>query len=753
MTSLFPNMPVVTLPGTIVKRDGRTVPFDPQRIETAIRKCAAEYPIQADPANLAEQVVNIISVKYPKPTVEQVQDEVERVLLGAGELDAAKGYILYRAEHAKQRAERPIPPEVAAAFAESAKYFPTVLQGVQFFDKYSRFNYDTGHRETWPETVNRAVAYLDELSKGQLGPEVMEKLRRAILRMEALPSMRLLAMAGPAARRSNIAIYNCSYMPVDSLDSFVEALIISMNGCGVGYSVESEYVEQLPRIKRQSRAIPVERVFVQDTTEGWADALRLGLTTWFNGGDVEYDLSLLRPAGAPLKIKGGRASGPEPLRSLLAYARKLILSRQGSFLTTTDAHRLMCAVGSAAVSGGVRRTAMISFFSKNDKAMLQIKNGVDFSLPENQLLWNANNSAVWDGTETQAQIVRQMLEMDEGQRGEPGIFSRAAAQQTKPTRRKTVDFGTNPCGEIQLRPMQFCNLSIAVARAGDTFESLRDKVEIATIIGTIQSMATNFPGLRPQWAANCEEERLLGVDINGQLDCPTLWEPGVLEALKHHARAINYVYATKLGINPSAAVTTVKPSGNSSQLLNCSSGIHPRWSQFYERNVRISASSPLFKVLRDAGVPMDPENGQTTKDATTWVIHFPVKAPDGAITRKDRTALQQCEYWAFVKQHWTEHNPSVTITYHPDELLPLTQWVWNNREMIGGMTFLPADDAQYAQAPYREISREEYEQRVAAFPPVDFSKLYYYETEDLTTAAQELACLAGACEIETVPVG
>ncbi len=750
MTSLFPNMPVVTMPATIVKRDGRTVPFDPDRIETAIRKCAAQHPIQSDPSDLAERVINVVAAKYPKPTVEQVQDEVERVLLAAGEFDAAKHYILYRAEHAKVRQDRPVPPEVTEAFAKAAKHFPTVLQQFQFLDKYSRFNYDLGRRETWVETVDRAVDYLNELSHRQVGPVVLNRLRQAMLRMEALPSMRLLAMAGPAARRNNIAIYNCSYMPVDSLDSFVEALIISMNGCGVGYSVESEYVEQLPRIQRQKGTNVAVQV-VEDSTEGWAAALKLGLETWFSGQDIQFDLSQLRPAGAPLKIKGGRASGPEPLRVLLAYARKLILARQGSYLTSTDAHRLMCAVGSAAVSGGVRRTAMIALFDQRDQAMRQVKNGVDFSLPENQLLWNANNSAVWTGDETQDVIVRQMLEMYEGQRGEPGIFSRAAAINTKPERRKEAAFGSNPCGEIVLRPMQFCNLSIAVARAEDTFETLRDKVEIATIIGTIQSMATYFPGLRQQWADNCGEERLLGVDINGQLDCPVLREPGVMEALKHHARAINYVYATKLGINPSAAVTTVKPSGNSSQLLNCSSGIHPRWSPYYIRNVRVSATSPLFKVLRDAAVPMDPENGQTPENATTWVIHFPVAAPAGSITRKDRTALEQCEYWAEVKRHWTEHNPSVTITYQPEELIALTQWVWDNRAIIGGMTFLPADDAHYAQAPYIAIDQAEYERLAAAFPVVDFAKLYYYESEDLTTAAQELACLAGACEIETVP--
>ncbi len=290
-----------------------------------------------------------------------------------------------------------------------------------------------------------------------------------------------------------------------------------------------------------------------------------------------------------------------------------------------------------------------------------------------------------------------------------------------------------------------------IARPDDTYESLKDKVEVAAIIGTIQSMATHFPGLRDQWRQNCEEERLLGVDINGQLDSPISQDPRVQAQLRQVAVDVNRATAQALGINFSAAVTCVKPSGNSSQLFDCSPGIHTRWAPYYIRNVRVSGHTPIFKVLRDAGVPMDPENGQTPDNATTWVIHFPVKAPDGAITRTDRTALEQCEYWLQNKIHWTEHNPSVTITYQPDEVIDIIKWTWEHRDVIGGMTFLPAFDAQYAQMPYMEISAEEYRQAAALFPEIDFSKLYYYEEEDLTTAAQELACLAGSCEVD-VPI-
>ncbi len=749
----------VALPTTIAKRDGRVVPFEPGRIERAIARCFAALgrtPF-TPPAELTLRVVNILSARPGPPTVEAVQDVVELTLQAAGEFEAAKAYILYRAEHARQRAERPIPADVRAAFAEADRFFPTPLQQFQFFDKYSRFDYEKGRRETWLETVDRAVAYLHELvattAGVDLGGETYDRVRRAILELRALPSMRLLAMAGPPARRNNVTIYNCSYQPVESLDAFVEALLISMSGCGVGFSVESRYVEQLPRVRRQ-RGLAPDRFVVEDSAEGWAAALRAGLQAWFEGHDLAFDFSQVRPAGAPLRTKGGRASGPGPLRAMLEFARARVLARQGGALRPLDAHDLMCAVGNAAVSGGVRRTAMLSLFDYDDRELLACKSG-DFER-DNSQRWNANNSAVWpEGGISEVQFLEQWLELVRSQRGEPGIFNRQAALALRPARRAALDgpdgppaYGTNPCGEIVLRPYEFCNLSMAVARADDTPETLREKVEVATLIGTIQALATHFPGLRPLWRQNCEEERLLGVDITGQLDCPTVQRPEVLEALRGVALATNRVYAARLGINPAAAITTVKPSGNSSQLLDCASGLHARWAPYYERNVRVAATSPLFKVLRDAGVPMDPENGQPPETATTWVIHFPVRAPEGAVTRAGRSALAQCDYWLRNKLHWTEHNPSVTITYRPEEVIDLMQWVWAHRDLIGGMAFLPAFDAQYAQLPYIELSQAEYERRAAAFPAIDFAKLYRYEETDLTNAAQELACLAGSCEVD-----
>lgn len=639
-----------------------------------------------------------------------------------------------------------IPFDVKTAFEAADRYFPTQIQKFQYYDKYARYNYELGRRETWIETVDRAVSFLKELSEEKLPLEDYERIRLAILTMSASPSMRLLAMAGEAARRQNIAIYNCSYLPMDSIDSFVEELIIAMAGCGVGFSVESKYVDNLPEVKKILSIHDVGHHHIDDSTEGWAEAFRKGLNAWFDGQDMIFDYSQIRSAGTPLMIKGGRASGPKPFEDLLEFTRKTIQARQGKKLRPIDAHDIACKVGEAIVSGGVRRTALISLFDYDDKEMLECKNGDN--LVGNEQRWMANNSAVWPEDITDEQITQQMIEMRDGMRGEPGIFSRSNANKLKPIRRKEAVFGTNPCGEINLRPFEFCNLSIAIARAEDTEESLREKVEIATIIGTIQSMGTNFPGLRDQWRRNCEEERLLGVDINGQMDCPVVRDPQVQERLRDHSIATNKKYAELLGIPHSASITCVKPSGNSGVLFNCASGIHGRWSKYYVRNVRVQAQSPLRKIMQEQGVPMVPELGQTVENATTYVASFPIASPEGAITKDDISALEQCEYWLVSKQYWTEHNPSVTITYKPEEFDSLLKWVLDHKEWIGGMSFLPASDAKYDLMPNQAITKEEYEIRASNFPEIDFSKLWLYEKEDFTTVTQELACVSGACSIE-----
>lgn len=644
-----------------------------------------------------------------------------------------------------------IPKEIKEAFDSSSKYFPTLLQLFQYYDKYARFNYDLGRREVWEETVDRSVNYLKELSENKLPVEEYERIRKFVLEMKATPSMRLLAMAGPAARKTNIAIYNCSYLPMDSLDAFVEELIIAMAGCGVGFSCERQYVDKLPLIpKRDIQPSGFITHHIEDSTEGWAEAFRMGLTHWFDGwNNLLFDYSKIRKAGVPLKIKGGRASGPEPFESLLNFSRDIILSRAGEKLRPIDAHRIACKIGEAIVSGGVRRTALISLFDEDDEEMRNCKNKENIS-PE---LWMANNSAVWKENVSDEQITRQMIEMHQGQRGEPGIFSRYNANKLRPDRRLEYDYGVNPCGEINLRPYEFCNLSIAIARPSDTFESLKEKVEVASVIGTIQSMATNFPGLRPIWKKNCEEERLLGVDINGWRDSELLSPsnpelPIILQKLRGHAVSTNAKIAKILGINPAAAVTCVKPSGNSGILFDSSSGLHARWAPYYIRRVRIQAKSPIAKVLKGQGVTIVPESGQTWENATTLVASFLMKSPENTLVKNDLSAIDQCEYWLIAKKYWTEHNPSVTITYQEEEFNDLLQWVIAHKEWIGGMSFLPASNAKYDLMPNEEISKEEYEKMMSTFPVLDFSKIWLYEKSDMTEASTELACVSGACSIE-----
>lgn len=745
------NARSLALPAHVIKRDGSRAPFDIQRIARAIGACFDALGVEPDAtvSELTASVAQAVAARHPEetPTVEQIQDLVEVTLLAFGEIEAARAYISYRNRHAEMRQQR-VPAEVREQFERDKTHFPTAMQQFQFYDKYSRFNWDLERRETWEETVDRNVDYLrwlvDNFAEGSLNPEVYDLIREYMLNQMAMPSMRSLAMAGAAAQRNGLSIYNCSYLPVRDLESYAEMMLISMAGCGVGYSVERHHVERLPRVQRQTGE--VTEYWVEDSTEGWADALLFGLREWFAGRDVRFRYDMVRPAGTILRVKGGRASGPAPLKFALDFARKRILARQGSTLSTLDAHDIACAVGGAAVSGGQRRTAMIALFDWDDVAMRTCKDG-DLS-GDLEVRWNANNSAVWPDDITQADVAEQLLTMFRANRGEPGIFSRSNANRTRPERRKAAEFGTNPCGEINLRPYGLCNLSIAVARPTDDERTLRNKVEVAALIGTIQSLATNFPGMREEWARNCEEERLLGVDVMGQMDVPLLDDGDLQERLKRAAVEANEFWAKQLGINPAAAVTCGKPGGNSSVLLDASSGQSARWAPYYLRRTRVNITTPLYRVLKDAGVPMTPENGQSPLNANTWVVAWPIKAPEGAVTRKDRTALEQCEYWKMVKTRFTEHNPSVTITYEPDELLDIISWVWENREVIGGMTFYPADDASFDQPPLEEITREEYEQAIAEFPEIDYSLLYTYESEDMTTAAQELACFAGAsCEI------
>lgn len=758
-------MVAVQLPTKIVKRSGEVVDFDVNKIRTAMTRCYMSiHPyinikeMYGDQINTyVERVVNVIGIRYTDenpPCVENVQDIVEFVLQAAGEFEAAKHYIIYRHEHTKQREANYIPQDVLDAFESDKKYFPTELQRFQFYDKYSRWNEIQNRRETWEEATQRTGDFLGELADNQkdgaVPKHIIDEIIDAIRRMGVMPSMRLMSMAGPAARRDNASLYNCCYTVIDSIDSIVEVMALSMAGCGVGYSVESKYVQQLPEISvaHEDNACDIS-LEIDDSAEGWCYALRMGLNYWIGGCyDIKFDYSKIRPAGSILKTKGGRASGPEPLRGLLSFISERIRRKAGKRLTTLDVHDIVCAIGNAVVSGGVRRTALIALFDEDDMNMLTCKDG-NFA-EENPQRWNANNSAVWSNPVdmSEYEFLKRIFHMVESQRGEPGIFSRDVAKDTMPaTRNQDHDFGCNPCGEIILRPNQMCNLSAVVARSTDTLDTLRGKVRLATIIGTIQSCATYFPNIRDIWRQNCEEERLLGVDITGQMDCPVLREPGVLQQLQMVAVKTNEEWAKRLGINKSAAITCVKPSGNTSVLVDCSSGLHPRWAPYYIRNVRVAATSPLAKVLADSGYVMNPENGQDPQNPTTWVVSFPVKSPYKAHTRKDVSALQQFEWWYTNKLCWTEHNPSVTITYTPDEVLRLTQAMYEKRSHLGGITILPRDDADYDQLPYIEITEDQYYEMLKTIKPIQMERLYLYEKQDNTTVAQEVACTTGLCEL------
>lgn len=981
--------------------------------------------------------------------------------------------------------------------------FHNKLQEFQFYDKYSRWNKELNRRETWEESIQRSVDFLRELSQNKLPEKDYQDIYNAMYNMEVFPSMRLFAMAGEAGRRDNNVLYNCSYLPIDSLESMKEVLSISMAGCGVGFSVEKEYIDQLPKPKERTGLIKTYQI--SDTAEGWCEAFYFGLQNWFDGNDVEFDYSLIRPAGTPLKTKTGRASGPKPLQELFDVSKEIIYNSRNRKLETIEVYDIVTKIGDCAVSGGSRRSAMICLFDRNDDKMLHAKDYGWWKFAPQRA--NANNSVVVDKDLTREEWAAIMYVMHNGGGGEPGFFVRKNVTNFAPRRKDNEKFGVNPslrkgtpilttngvfpieelvgkefeivnlngeisfaqcflsgknqqlweielgnktkyyatkehdwpivingkiqkcktedlqrgmyiakqknlslpygnkwnydegffvgwvlgdgcvairgdnnrpqlhitvseadmedvskpilsvlqkygsncklnkrerdglkawyevnttqsgildfllnevkldikkqsipqtlytiaseefrkgfvdglfssdggfyikknsqrislsssrpnllldvkkllgfygiestdsvretknaqfpngkdynrtyissvlridkssdrqhfgkcfkltvqrkneqlkqmhmrqnivssgiviksteptnlyedvyditvydnvhcfqidsclsgnCGEVVLRPREMCNLSQSILRNTDTIQTLRNKIRIATILGTIQSLATYFPNLRQQWKDNCDEERLLGVDITGQLDNIPLLTEDNLSGLKQLAIDTNKKYAEILGINQSVAITVVKPSGNSSILFDCSPGLHPRWSKYYIRRVRVNANSPIRQLLEYHGLKLYPENGQKYETANTLVVEFPVKSPDNAICRNDFTAMQQLEHWKKNKLFYTEHNPSMTCYYKPEELERIIDWIFENQDIVGGISFLPGDEHYYPLAPYEEITKEKYEEMLLTFPEIDFSLLQYFETEDNTSVSQEIACVAGVCEL------
>ncbi|CAN5950623.1 unnamed protein product [Sphagnum jensenii] len=618
------------------------------------------------------------------------------------------------------------------------------------YSRYSRWLETEGRRETWEEVCKRYIDWMKEYiqSKYNYSPdsELLSELWWAIYNLEVMPSMRCLMTAGPALTRNHVAGYNCAYLTVDSPRAFDEAMFILMCGTGVGFSVERKYTDQLPIVSNLIDGESIE-IIVEDSKEGWASSIRKAIHYLYEGYNIKWNVVKVRFAGARLKTFGGRASGPEPLVDLFKFLSKLFNNARGRRLTSLECHDIMCKIADIVVVGGVRRSAMISLSDLEDSKMRDAKHGEWYI--DNAQRGLSNNSAVYMGRPTVGEFIREWQSLYESKSGERGIFNREASmlQVGRNGRRDTgYEFGTNPCSEIILRPNQFCNLSEVVVRSGDNLQDLERKVRLATILGTFQSTLTDFKYLRPIWKRNTQEERLLGVSLTGIYDHPSLInKPEWLEHLKKVSVAINKEYAELLGIQPSVAITCVKPSGTVSQLVDSASGLHPRHSNYYIRTVRGDNKDPITQFLIDSGVPYEPD---FMKPKDTTVFSFPMKAPEGALVRDDLDAIDHLVDWKTIQDHWCEHKPSVTVSVREDEWMDVGAWVFKNFNSISGVSFLPHSEHTYRQAPYQEISDDEYEEWLKKMPDhIDWSKLSEYEVEDNTTGTQEYACAAGFCEI------
>lgn len=617
------------------------------------------------------------------------------------------------------------------------------------YSRYSRWLQDQKRRETWEEVADRYLNFLSKNTKEKFNlslENIREELKEYIINLKSLPSMRAMMMAGPALERCNVGAYNCSYLPVDNTRSFDETMYILMCGTGVGFSVERQYVSQLPIINEHFEDTTTT-IVVEDSRSGWAKAFRELISLLYSGRTPKWDLTKLRPSGARLKTTGGRSSGPAPLNELFEFCCSLFHKAAGRKLTSLECHDLMCKIGQVVVVGGVRRSALISLSNLSDDRMRDAKAGQWWQ--ENPQRALANNSVCYTERPDTAVFMKEWLSLYQSRSGERGIFNRQASitQAQKNGRREIcTDYGTNPCSEIILKPYQFCNLTEVVVRSDDTLDSLKEKVLIATILGTLQSTLTDFKYLRSIWRKNTEEERLLGVSLTGIMDNRQLVSnPDWMNILREYSVEVNKEWSTKLGIQQSVAITCVKPSGTVSQLVDSASGIHPRWSKYYVRTVRGDNKDSLTQMLKDQGVPNEPD---LMSPHHVTVFSFPQKAPEGAITRGDITALDHLNIWKSLQDNWCEHKPSITVNVKEKEWMQVQSWVWDNFDQISGIAFLPYDEHSYKQAPYQEISEEKYHELMKTFPKkIDWDKLPTYEKEDETSGLQDLACASGVCEV------
>lgn len=745
---------------TVTKRDGRVQDFDREKVFKAVLRCISSSPQDIQEKNLEEVADRVTAAVVKKVngfklTVEQIQDLVEATMMEMGLHSQAKAYILYRNKKAELRKKATASRKDLTAIESSDKYFPDELSKFVFYRSYSRWIPELNRRETWEEAVDRVINYYKKRSEGKIEDSVFEELKEGILNMEAFPSMRAFSMAGPALDREALTSYNCSAIALDSIDAFAELLYVLCQGTGVGFSVEYEFVDKLPRVKFQKKKQDLETFVIPDSTEGWCDALKIGMQHWFNGKDILFDYSQIRPAGARLKVKGGRASGSDCLKSLLEFTRNVILSRQGDRLQSIHCYDIACYIAQVVVAGSIRRSATISLSDLDDELMRDAKKG-QFWIGNKQRSMS-NNSAVYTEKPTSTEFMREWLSLAESGTGERGIYNRQAANKTRPKRRKPFKAFPNPCGEVQLRNRETCNLSTIVVREHDTEETLLKKIRLAAIFGTIQATFTNFNYVSSEWKENAEEERLLGVSMTGQLDNPIFVgllkgksvpeAEALLRKLKEEVIKVNLEFSEKLGINPSVAVTAIKPEGTTSIVCNASSGAHPRFSRYYIRRIRVNAKDPLYLLCRDAGVPCYPEVGEVESTASTFVLEFPVKAPEGCLTVKDITALEQLEYWLSLRKNYAEHSVSCSIYVSEDEWFETGNWVYNHFDEITGLSFFPRTEHQYYLAPYSECTEEEYLEAVKNFPKIPWHKLTRYELEDNTSIEKEFSCSGGSCDL------
>ena len=612
--------------------------------------------------------------------------------------------------------------------------------------RYARWIPELNRRETWKETVDR---YMTNVVSDKVSKDTYKQLEDAIYNLNVMPSMRAMMTAGAAMERDNTCAYNCSYLAVDDPKCFDEAMFILLCGTGVGFSVERQYISKLPEVPDELYKSDTT-IVVSDSKEGWAKALRQLISLLYAGEIPKWDTHKVRPAGAKLKTFGGRASGAEPLEDLFRFTCETFVAAKGKKLSSIQSHDLMCKIGEVVVVGGVRRSAMISLSNLSDDRMRHAKSGDWFVLDPQRAL--SNNSVAYTEKPDMETFLREWTALVESKSGERGIFSRVASKkQAAKNGRREVDheFGTNPCSEIVLRPNEFCNLTEVVVRNDDDIDTLTNKTRLATILGTIQATYTKFPYLRKIWQRNTEQERLLGVSMTGIMD-NKLVSTGkdakeILEQLRDVSIQTNKEFSKRLGIPQSAAITCVKPSGTVSQLVDASSGIHTRHSQFYIRTVRGDNKDPLTRFLIDSGVPAEP---CVMKPDTTTVFSFPTKAPKGCVTRDDLNAIEQLEVWLMYQRHWCEHKPSVTITVREHEWLEVGAWVFKHFDEMSGVSFLPHSDHSYKQAPYQEIEQDEYKELNKLMPKdIDWEKLSEYEVEDTTVGSQTLACSGNSCEI------